>query len=163
MHFYILAGLFNLLGKQHGKAVGLIACRAAGNPDANLRLRLGAFHKRGYDLLLQSLPCMGLAEEIGHTNKQVFLQQADLFRVLVQIICVVLKRRNLREAHSPPDPPDKGAGLVTMEVMSYLCAQDVQDGAQVWINIRRFGLILADFRSRLLCQFHYRFGHIGRR
>ena len=92
---HLLAGLLHLLGQQHGQAVGLLARRAARDPDPDLRSRPGVLHEGGDDLLLQNLPGLGLAEELGHADEQVLLQKANLFGMLLQKPGIVGEGRTL--------------------------------------------------------------------
>ncbi len=54
-----------------------------------------------------------------------------------QVPGVVVHRRNLAQRHPPADPPHEGAGFVAAKVVTDLGAQDIQDGLEVGIHLRR--------------------------
>ena len=102
----------------------------------------GAFHKRRDDPLLQGLPGLRLAKEVRDADEQVLLQQADLVGMIGQVPGVVVHGGDLPQRHPPADPPHEGAGFVAAKVVTDPGAQDIQDGPQAGVGLRRGRLVV---------------------
>ena len=153
------AGLLHLFGQHHGQAVGLLARRAARDPDPDRRSRPGVFDDVCDNLLPEELPCLGLAEKFGHADQQVFLQKADLVGMLVEKPGVVGIGGMPAQRHPPADPPNEGVGLVAAEIVPDFGAKDIQDVLKLCVRFPGARLIPADFFLRLLGQGCNRPGH----
>ena len=127
----LLAGGLDPLGQQDRQAVGFLARRAAWNPDPDFRPRRGLFDQGSDDLGVEYLPGFGLAEEFGHADQQVFLQQAGFLGIFLHEAGVFSERLDLVQGHPSLNPPLQRVGLVEIEIVPALGPEDVEDGPEV--------------------------------
>ena len=114
----------DLLAKQHGERIGLLAGTAAGDPDSERPVQRVVAHKIGNDALGEKFEYRRVTKKAGDIDQQVPGKLIAFVRVSTQEIEILGGRPDPRQRHTPLDAPLERAVLVEREVMNRHRAQD---------------------------------------
>ena len=147
----------DLLEKQHGEGIGLLAGAAAGNPDPQRPIRRMPADEIGDHLLRQQLEGLRVAEEAGDVDQQILGEELELSRILPQQVEIPATVVDAGQRHAPLDPAQQCARLIERKIVRGLSAQKIEDFGQLIrrMILRRqslppgvFGEDLGDLRDR---------------
>src|SRR6266852_2004413 len=117
---YIWTWKLGLVAKEfkqsHSQRIGLLAGRAARRPHSDRPLVGLILHNDGINLALQGFKSLEIAEKAGHRNQNIVIEFLCLFRVLLQILPILIRRIEFENQHAPHRAPLNGIGLVLAEI-----------------------------------------------
>ena len=117
----------DLLEKEHGERIGLLAGAAAGNPDPQRPVQGVPVDEIGYDLVRQEFEGTRVAEEAGDVDQQVLGEELELTWILPQPVEIPTTVIGTGQRHAPLDPPQQCARLVEREIVRGFRAQKIDD------------------------------------
>jgi hypothetical protein len=127
----------DLLAKEHGEGIGLLARAAAGDPDSQGTIERLAEHEIGNDLVSEERENLRIAEKARDIDEQVLGEEVELVRVVAQKLEIAIHVVGVDRRHRHPsfDAALQRAGLVEREIMGGLRAQKIDDLAQpvLWL------------------------------
>ena len=138
-----LAGLLRALGDQHRERIGFFAGGAAGDPNADRRVRVALPHQRRDHFLVEALPCLGIAEKAAHADREISGQRIRFFRFGAQPLQIGAELLDLVQPHPAMRPPQQRPPPVGSEVEIGMRSQNRHQLAEVIVEIGRldrFGL-----------------------
>ena len=120
----------DLIEKKHGKRVGLLTRAASRHPDSERPiLRLQA-HEIGNDFRRQQLENLGVAEEAGDVDEEIYGEEFELAGIFAQEVEISVAVRHRGQCHASLDPARQRPRLVEREVVRGLGAQKRDDLCQ---------------------------------
>ena len=135
LHPETLLQRLQMLLKQDGDGIGLLAGGTARHPDPYQCARGLAVKEAWDDLFLERLERLRVAEEMGDADQEVAKEGLRFGRVLLQVAYVPVQPLDLVDGHAPLDAAAYGVFLVLGKVVTRLGAQQDEDLFQ-----RVFGL-----------------------
>ena len=115
--------LFERLFEHDGQGIGFFPRRAAGHPRAQRLAGRTAREQSGNGLGGQLLPSGGVAEKIRHADQQLFEQQIQLLRILLQVADIRRHLFDLVNAHAALNPAIERVPFVKRKVVTRVGAQ----------------------------------------
>ena len=115
---------------QHRDGVGLLAGRAAGDPDAQL-LSVGGRDHRADRLFAQGLEHLGVAEEPRHVDQELVQQRLAFVGMALQMAQIVARAGNVEDLQPPADAPHQRRHLVAREIVPAPVQQVLADQPRI--------------------------------
>ena len=125
----------DLLQKEHGDGIGLLAGAAAGHPDAQRPIQGLPLHELRNDFLRQLVEGGRVAEEVGHIDEEVLGEQLTLARILAQDLQIVRAALQPGHRHAPLDPALQRSPLVEREIVRAARGQEIDDVCERFLGV----------------------------
>ena len=142
LHGKMFFQLVHAFLQEHRQRIHLLARRTARHPHAHRGVVRPRAQQLGHDGFGQQVEGFRVAEKAGHADEQVFEQQLQLVRILLQLAEVWLRPAQLMHVDPPFDAPPDGVDFIDGEIVPDVHAQQHED------FLHRLGKILfAQFMS----------------
>ena len=118
---------FDLLKKEHGERVGLLARAAPGVPDADRSVDRLPADQFGNDALRQKSERLSVAEKSGDVDQHGLGEETDLFRIVPDRVPINVNILDRRHRHPPFDLAPERAFLIEGKVVRGMRPEKVDD------------------------------------
>src|SRR5947207_7069933 len=155
-HPRVIGTLAECLENGDCQRVSFLAAGATRHPDAQLRLSLFRFQKRGQEFLLQRGEYALVSKKMRYADEQIGKKRFDFFLIVAQKTRVVAEPLDAMQRHAPLDPSMQGRMFIGAEIDTGKFFQRKKDATEIigFLVIKSFRFGVTDGTAEIRMRRH---------